>query len=199
MYIAWITVYIAIPYKKSRHLISGWVSRLVISCDACLWQYFQPFLFASDALRVEKLNKGPGGAQPIMWEGFIQSKGLLQTMQFPQNYRIRELAGKPKGLKQILKERGLWDRECHARSDGRPWCRPEGRCCARKILAADKIFLDKRVDYRRKLKLVVTKWSFIQSFTVSSIRLKDTGARLSGIPESTDYTLEGLHQTVPQA
>ena len=43
--------------------------------------------FASDALRV---NKGPGGAQPIKREGFIHSKGLPRTMQFPQNYRILE-------------------------------------------------------------------------------------------------------------
>ena len=31
---------------------------------------------ASDGLRVEKLNKGHGGAQPTMREGFIYSKGL---------------------------------------------------------------------------------------------------------------------------
>ena len=68
--------------------------------------------FAFDALRVEKLDNGPGGSQPIMREGFIHSRGLPQTKQFSQDCRTRELAGKPKGkpkgLKQILKERGLW-------------------------------------------------------------------------------------------
>ena len=78
-----------------------------------------------------------------MRESFIHSKGLLQTMQFLQNYRILELAGKPKGLKQIFKELGLWDREystSYPKSDGRPRCRPEGRCCASNILAAERDF-----------------------------------------------------------
>ena len=52
--------------------------------------------FASEVLRVEKLSEGPSGAQPVMREGFIYSKGRPQTMQFLQNYRILELAGKPK-------------------------------------------------------------------------------------------------------
>ena len=64
--------------------------------------------FASDAFKVEELNKEPGGAQSIIQDGFIHSKGISQIMQPPQNYRI---LGKPKGLKKILKERGLWDRE----------------------------------------------------------------------------------------
>ena len=100
---------------------------------------------ASGALRVEKLNKG--GAQPRMREGFNHHRGLPQTMQFSQNYRILELAGKPKDLKQILKERGLWDREYYASyptSDGRPGCRPEGRCCAQKIRAAERDFREQK-------------------------------------------------------
>ena len=67
--------------------------------------------FASDALRAEKLNKGPGGAQPLMRDGSNHHNGLPQTMQFPQNYQILELAGKPEGLRQILEERGLWHRQ----------------------------------------------------------------------------------------
>ena len=51
--------------------------------------------------------------------------------------------------------------------------------------------MDKRVDYRKELKLVVIKRSFPQSFTASSIRLKDTGAKLGGIPESTATILLG--------
>ena len=42
-------------------------------------------ILASDALRVEP-NKGSGGAQPVMREVFIHSKGLPQTIQFPRNY-----------------------------------------------------------------------------------------------------------------
>jgi len=62
--------------------------------------------FHEQPLRVEKLNKGPRGKQPIMREGFMHGKGRPQTMQFPVNYYRRELAGKPKGAKPILLERG---------------------------------------------------------------------------------------------
>ena len=115
--------------------------------------------FASDALRAEKLNKGPGGAQPLMREGFNHHKGLPQAMQFPQNYRILDLAGKPKGLKQILKERVLWDQR---------YCTMQGAMAGLGVdlkdgvvlegfLLQSEIFLNNRVDYRRKLKLVVIK------------------------------------------
>ena len=61
-------------------------------------------------------------------------------MQFPQNYRTPELAIKPKGLKQILKERGLWDREYYTSyltGNGRPGYGPKRRCYARKILVTE--------------------------------------------------------------
>ena len=56
-------------------------------------------------------TQGPGGAQPCMQEGFIHHKGLPQTMQLLANYYNIALAGKPKGMKQILMERGLRNRE----------------------------------------------------------------------------------------
>ena len=57
---------------------------------------------APDALRVQKLNKGPGGAQPCMREGFIHHNGLPQTVKFPANCFNFTLARKPRGMKQIL-------------------------------------------------------------------------------------------------
>ena len=53
-----------------------------------------------------------------MREGFVHSK-------FAMNKTIEsvKLAGKPKALEQILKERGLWDRGYYTscpKSDGRP-------------------------------------------------------------------------------
>ena len=73
-------------------------------------------------------------------QGFNRHKGLTQTMLFPRNYPIPDLAGKLKGLEKILKERGHWDREYYASyrtSHGRFGCRIEGQCCARNILAAE--------------------------------------------------------------
>src|ERR1043165_5444253 len=33
-------------------------------------------------------------------------------MVFPDNYHVQEFRGKPKGMEQILRERGLWDKKC---------------------------------------------------------------------------------------
>ena len=62
-----------------------------------------------------------------------------------------------------------------------------------RFLLESEIPASKRVDCRRELKLVVIKRSFPQSFTMSSIQLKDIGAKLGNIPESTaiDYSREG--------
>ena len=120
-----------------------------------------------------------------MPEGSNHHNGLPQTMQFAQSYQTPEHASKPEGLMQILKERGLWDREHYVScptSDGRPGCGSEGRCCARKILAAEGR-LQEEIEARGH------KVIFYPSFTVSLIRLSYTGANLSGILESTVTTV----------
>ena len=38
----------------------------------------------------------------------MDCKGRPQSMSFPQNYRNLGLSGKPKGIKRVLKEHGLW-------------------------------------------------------------------------------------------
>ena len=55
-------------------------------------------------------------------------------MSFPLGYYSRELAGKPKGIKCVLKERGLWPKrglvlECPT-TYNRPGCAPEGAVLA---------------------------------------------------------------------
>ena len=64
--------------------------------------------YAADALRVENMNLHPGSKQGVLREGFMHHKGRPQPMSFPRNYHNLELAGKPKGIKRVLKERGLW-------------------------------------------------------------------------------------------
>ena len=65
--------------------------------------------YAADALRVENMNsilevnKACCGRPSCM-----HGKGLSQSMSFAQDYYNRELAGKPKGIMRVLKERGLW-------------------------------------------------------------------------------------------
>jgi len=53
--------------------------------------------FAEDALNVNKMNVRPGGAQPKMRD--TMWRGRAQRMVFPD--------GMPKGMKQVLIERGI--------------------------------------------------------------------------------------------
>lgn len=99
--------------------------------------------FAADALVASKMNLKPGGAQPLMRPGYIHFQQRPQSMVFPEGHPDipSSLWGKPKGLEQVLRERGLWRthrsdgllfrRECPT-TDGRPSCKEvdvEGDCC----------------------------------------------------------------------
>ena len=104
--------------------------------------------YAADALRVESMNLNPGGKQGMLREAFMHGKGRPQSMSFPQNYHNLELAGKPKGIKRVLKERGLWPErglflECST-THNRPGCDPEGGCCARRVLEVERDFQDQK-------------------------------------------------------
>jgi hypothetical protein len=54
------------------------------------------------------MNLNPGGAKPKMQDGWFMHNGqrIFQPMVFPQNHPKHP--GKPKGMKQVLTERGLW-------------------------------------------------------------------------------------------
>jgi len=70
---------------------------------------------AQDALVANRMNLRPGGKQPAMhstkWGG-----GIEQSMVFLDGDKdwgtdipiLPELVGKPKGMKTVLQERGLW-------------------------------------------------------------------------------------------
>ena len=67
--------------------------------------------YAKDALVASRMNLGPGGKQPIMRStSFINKDGqkITQQMVFSEDYSDPILRGKPKGIKKILQERGLW-------------------------------------------------------------------------------------------
>lgn len=71
--------------------------------------------YAPDALLATKMNLGPGGKQPLLRDGWDHSQNLPQPMVFGQDYPVLALRGKPKGIRQVLLERGLWQDQ---RKDG---------------------------------------------------------------------------------
>lgn len=94
--------------------------------------------YSSDALNARKMIVGPGGKQPIMHNTIIPDdnpnptlRGQPQSMVFVTMHPSHP--NKPKGMEQVLKERGLWDLLVEA-AGGK---RPVGRCKACKATAAE--------------------------------------------------------------
>ena len=160
-------------------------------------------VFHENALRVDRLNKGPGGKQPIMREGFIHGKGRPQSMQYPDNYHRLELAGKPKGVKQILLERGEWDREYYLecpKTLGRPGCLPEGRCCGRAILAVERDFREQKGLLQEELESRGQKVIFYPKFHCELNPIEPYWCKAKWFTrENCDYTLNGLRSAIPSA
>ncbi|KAJ7179789.1 hypothetical protein C8R46DRAFT_1029220 [Mycena filopes] len=68
--------------------------------------------YSSDALLAHKMNRSPGGKQPKMRDTIVPATGQPQSMNFPDNYDGVDSDGKslarcPKGMEEVLAERGL--------------------------------------------------------------------------------------------
>lgn len=167
--------------------------------------------FAPDALIATKMNLGPGGKQPIMRDGWDEKLGVPQRMIFPADYPDARLRGQPKGIKQVLLERGLWRdqnsdgtkfRLSCPKGSGATGCDPEkmGNCCAVRLLQSQPDFQNQRgrleEEINRSGHLVIfypkfhCELNFIERFWCSAKRY----AR-----DNCTYGLAGLRETVPKA
>ncbi|KAA8895915.1 hypothetical protein FN846DRAFT_995097 [Sphaerosporella brunnea] len=118
--------------------------------------------FATDALRVTKLNIAPGGKQPVMRPGWFlvydAANNLWyrqeQEMQFSTTHPDPNLRGKQKGTRQILQERGLWPADglrldCKTRRNVPKEQREcsgteKSPCCTKWLLARQPDFLEQK-------------------------------------------------------
>ncbi|KAI0245283.1 hypothetical protein BJV78DRAFT_1158807 [Lactifluus subvellereus] len=71
--------------------------------------------YAEDALLAHKMNRGLGGQQPLMHDTVNPLTGETQTMVYPTDStdvdsKGASLAGKAKGMEQVLRERGILDK-----------------------------------------------------------------------------------------
>jgi len=81
--------------------------------------------YADDALMAHKMNRGPGGQQPKMHNTVIPGTDIIQSMIYPGDCTERDgngklLAGKAKGMEQVLHERGLLENLAKASRGGKP-------------------------------------------------------------------------------
>lgn len=167
-------------------------------------------LFAEDALVAGRINLNSGGKQPVMRDGwYVEGSGNKVT----QRMWFEDGDGKaiPKGLKQILTERGIWrgglKLECKEK-----WKDSEGKehtrrscvkgavdCCARVLMASQQDFqeqkgmLEEEVLKRGHLVLFFPKFhcecNWIEYFW---------GDLKRRTREQCDYSWDGLKRTVPR-
>lgn len=156
--------------------------------------------YAPDALLVSRMNLRPAGkSQARMRKTWFIRDGVRhqQEMVFPPDHH--EFPNEPKGMKQVLMERGLWRdgllKECkekcaHGATD----------CCATKILSlqpdfvAQKSLVQEVIEAAGHLCIFLPKYhcelNFIEFFW---------GAVKRYLRENCDYTFETLQKNMPIA
>lgn len=205
-------------YWKSEHVLDQVIERAIpifeITHPGCqaLFLFDQSTVhskWAADALRVNNMNLQPGGSQAAMRDGWFEKDGVnhTQPMSFPANHSNPKHAGKPKGMKQVLLERGLWisgmNKECSkcTSSDNIEKHDMSRRdCCAKRILSTQPDFLEQKpliieeIKKRGHLATFLPKCHPELNFIESYWAFAKNYAR-----KHCNYTWQGLLKTVPEA
>ncbi|RPA71955.1 hypothetical protein BJ508DRAFT_245125 [Ascobolus immersus RN42] len=181
--------------------------------------------YAADALVAARMNLNPGGANvPKMRDGFVHREkqmGWTQPMQFGDGDPRITMRGLPKGIKQVLSERGLWPgtgrnilgdvfrADCPT-SHGRPGCPsdPEdpdtgkvvGKCCARTLLANQKDFRSQRGKLEEMVTARGHKIIFYPKFHCELNFIERYWASVKAYTrEHCTYDIQGLRKNLPAA
>ena len=155
--------------------------------------------YAEDALLTSRMNFKPGGKQARLRNSWYISGGqkVVQEMIFPPDHP--EHPNQPKGMKEILKERGLW--KDGLRMHCKEQCDPDIQdCCAKYILDHQPDFMAQRslvqeiIEEAGHLCIILPKFhcefNFIEFFW---------GAVKRWLRENCDYTFQTLQANLPKA
>ena len=143
----------------------------------------------------------PGGKQPCQRDTTVN--GVTYQMVCPNDYEVEELRGKPKGMKQVLEDRGLWQqglsRTC-------AMCKNDDKdpqwtsCCAERILelqpdfAAQGPLLEEIAQEEGQLIIFYPKFhcelNFIEMYWGASKRYTR---------KHCDFSFQGLQKIIPDA
>ncbi|RPB06435.1 hypothetical protein P167DRAFT_497654, partial [Morchella conica CCBAS932] len=140
--------------QRLMHQIANYApSIFVLSFPGCKAVFFfdnapSHNAWAKDALKASSMNLRPGGKAPDMRDGWyidsISGIRVPQSFNFAfDDFTVSEYwRGKPKGLKVILQERGLWQdslkHKCKAICD----TLASGACCAERLMSIQPDFKD---------------------------------------------------------
>jgi len=162
--------------------------------------------YSEDALLSSRMNMNPGGKQAKLRNGWFMQNGIhiTQEMNFPATHP--EFPGQPKGMKQILIEQGLFQRNiamvCKKKKDGTGGKCQTGAtdCCAKRILDLQPDFKEQKslvqevIEASGHLCIFLPKFhcelNFIEFFW---------GAVKRYLREHCDYTFKTLQDNMPKA
>src|SRR6185369_16802478 len=151
--------------------------------------------FAPDALVAKRMNIGPGGNAPKMRDTFWGPNNERQSMNFSD--------GKPKGIKQVLIERGLWKKnmvgECKLCQD-RNNDPSRVDCCGRQIISLQPDFLAQKSALVEVIENAGHVCIFFPKFHCElNFIERYWGAAKRYTRNNCNYTWSGLRETVPHA
>src|SRR6266540_4099861 len=123
-------------------------------------------------------------------------------MNFPDDHPDEKLRGQPKGIKEVLIERGLW--RLGLKLDCKNDCPNEeenfGNCCARTILSQQPDFLAQKSMVEETIEALGHKVIFYPKFHCELNYIEQYwGEAKRYTREHCDYSWSGLLQTVPLA
>ena len=150
------------------------------------------------------MNLKPGGKQPIMRNTHFGPNQQPQSMVFPATYPNEKLRGQPKGIKQVLIERGKWPpeglvlecKDCKERIQNALRI----SCCARRVISLEPDFLAQRGAIEELIKKAGHECIFYPKFHCElNFIERYWGASKRYARENCDYSWSGLQKVVPES
>jgi len=155
--------------------------------------------YLKDALLSSRINLRPGGKQARMKDGwFMQNdRKIVQPMIFPADHP--EFPDQPKGMKQVLQERGVW-------IDGllmkcRDKCLVDlDNCCAKRLLEVQPDFQEQRSLVQEVIEAAGHLCIFLPKFHCELNFIEYFwGAIKKYLHDHCDYTFITLQENLPKA
>ena len=145
-----------------------------------------------------KMNLNSGGAQPIMRDGWFMCNGecISQPMILPADHPTAP--GKPKGVKLVPQECGLWRTGLWLECQKPKQCSTD--CCAKTILAKQPNFLAQKSSVQEVIEDAGHLCIFLPKFQCELNFIEFFwGAVKRYLCKHCDYTFEGLKANLPKA
>jgi len=198
----------------SKHLLKQVVEKAIPIFEAVFPGCIAVFAFdnstnhnvmADNALNVNQMNLGPGGKKPAMHLTFFGPDNTFQSMVFSADYPTHP--NQPKGMRQVLSERGLWRQGllaicalCKSKNKGIKHDVSRTNCCAHRILSLQPDFLAERSELELAITTAGHKCIFYPKYhcELNFIEMY-WGACKRYTRERCDYTYQGLKRVVPEA